>query len=254
MAGPAFTLRYIPAREDIDTLDVFKDYDHPQRKAIETIPPGHVLVMDCRNQTRAASAGGILATRLQVRGAAGLVTDGALRDTPEIARLELPVYAQRREPADEPRPAPRHRHQRPDRLRRGPDLPRRHHGRRRGGRASASRSTSPHEVAEAAHEQEQLERFIQYEIANGKPLRGHVPAGRGHAQALPRVRVLALATPPLTGRPAQSRTAKRSKLRLVLKRTSSSRHSRGRGRHRALSDGRRARTRQRSHGRPRAGR
>ena len=38
MAGPAFTLRYIPAREDIDTLDVFKDYDHPQRKAIETRP------------------------------------------------------------------------------------------------------------------------------------------------------------------------------------------------------------------------
>ena len=52
MAGPAFTLRYIPAREDIDTLDVFKDYDHPQRAAIEQVPPGHVLVMDCRNQTQ----------------------------------------------------------------------------------------------------------------------------------------------------------------------------------------------------------
>ena len=65
MAGPAFTLRYIPAREDIDALEVFKDYDHPQRKAVEDVPPGHVLVMDCRNQTRAASAGGILATRLQ---------------------------------------------------------------------------------------------------------------------------------------------------------------------------------------------
>ena len=94
MAGPAFTLRYIPAREDIDTLDVFKDYDHPQRKAIETVPPGHVLVMDCRGQGRAAVAGGILLTRLQARGAAGLVTDGALRDTPEIAKLGIPVYAQ----------------------------------------------------------------------------------------------------------------------------------------------------------------
>ena len=71
MAGPAFTLRYIPAREDLDTLDVYKDYDHPQRKAIETVPPGHVLVMDCRGQGRAASAGGILATRLQVREAGG---------------------------------------------------------------------------------------------------------------------------------------------------------------------------------------
>ena len=79
LAGPAFTLRYIPAREDIDTLDVFRDYDHPQRKAIESVPPGHVLVMDCRGQGRAASAGGILATRLQVRGAAGLVTDGTRR-------------------------------------------------------------------------------------------------------------------------------------------------------------------------------
>jgi regulator of RNase E activity RraA len=63
MVGEAFTLRYIPAREDIDVLEVFRDYDHPQRKAIESVPPGHVLVMDCRNQGRAASAGNILATR-----------------------------------------------------------------------------------------------------------------------------------------------------------------------------------------------
>src|ERR1700754_4053774 len=89
MAGPAFTLRYIPAREDIDVLSVYQDYDHPQRKAIETVPPGHVLVMDCRGQGRAASAGGILAKRLEVREAAGLVTDGTLRDTPEIKRLGL---------------------------------------------------------------------------------------------------------------------------------------------------------------------
>src|SRR3954449_2849761 len=71
-----------------------KDYDHPQRKAIESVGPGQVLVMDCRGQGRAASAGGILATRLMKRGAAGLVTDGTLRDTPDIARLGLPVYAQ----------------------------------------------------------------------------------------------------------------------------------------------------------------
>src|SRR6266567_7508644 len=48
MVGPAYTLRYIPAREDIDTLDVFADRTHPQRKAVEDIPPGAVLVMDCR--------------------------------------------------------------------------------------------------------------------------------------------------------------------------------------------------------------
>ncbi len=92
LIGPAFTLRYIPAREDVDVLEVFKDYDHPQRKAIESVPPGHVLVMDCRGQGRAASAGNILATRLHIRGGAGLITDGTLRDTPEIKQLELPVF------------------------------------------------------------------------------------------------------------------------------------------------------------------
>jgi regulator of RNase E activity RraA len=93
MVGEAFTLRYIPAREDIDTLDVYDDYDHPQRRAIEACPEGHVLVMDCRGEGRAASAGHILLTRLQVRGAAGCVTDGTLRDTPAIAGLSMSVYA-----------------------------------------------------------------------------------------------------------------------------------------------------------------
>src|SRR4051812_14002909 len=93
MAGPAFTLRYIPAREDIDTLEVYQDYDHPQRKAIETVPEGHVLVLDCRGQGRAASAGSILATRLQVRGAGGLATHWTLKDTPAISGLAFPVYA-----------------------------------------------------------------------------------------------------------------------------------------------------------------
>lgn len=92
MVGEAFTLRYIPAREDLDVVEAFNDYDHPQRKAIESVGPGQVLVMDCRQQGRAASAGEILATRLLRRGAAGLITDGSLRDSPEIARLPLPVF------------------------------------------------------------------------------------------------------------------------------------------------------------------
>ncbi|MDO8210236.1 ribonuclease activity regulator RraA [Conexibacter sp. CPCC 206217] len=93
MVGEAFTLRYVPAREDVDVLAVFKDYDHPQRRAVESVGPGQVLVMDCRGQGRAASAGNILATRLMRRGAAGLVTDGALRDTPEIRELAMPAFA-----------------------------------------------------------------------------------------------------------------------------------------------------------------
>jgi regulator of RNase E activity RraA len=90
--GQAFTLRYIPAREDLDRLEAFQDPDHPQRKAIETVPPGQVLVMDCRGDTRAACGGDILTTRLMVRGVAALVTDGGLRDTGEIAKLDIPVY------------------------------------------------------------------------------------------------------------------------------------------------------------------
>jgi regulator of RNase E activity RraA len=92
MVGAAFTLRYIPAREDIDVLSVFDDYDHPQRRAIETAPSGAVVVMDCRGQGRAASIGEILATRLRVRGVAGLVTDGAIRDSGGIRDLKLPVF------------------------------------------------------------------------------------------------------------------------------------------------------------------
>lgn len=93
MVGEAFTLRNIPSREDLDTLDVFADPAHPQRSAIESCPPGHVLVMDCRRERRAASAGHLLMTRLEVRGAAGCVTDGTLRDTPSIAGLGMPVYS-----------------------------------------------------------------------------------------------------------------------------------------------------------------
>ena len=92
MVGPAFTLRNIPSREDLDHMGVFADPEHPQRKSIETVPPGQVLVVDCRGDTRAASAGGILLTRLEVRGAAGFVSDGCVRDTPEIAVMAFPVF------------------------------------------------------------------------------------------------------------------------------------------------------------------
>jgi regulator of RNase E activity RraA len=90
--GEAFTLRYIPAREDLDVLAAFKDPAHPQRLAIESAGPGQVLVMDCRGHGRAASAGHILTTRLQRRGAAALVTDGSVRDSPEIRRMGFPVF------------------------------------------------------------------------------------------------------------------------------------------------------------------
>jgi len=92
LVGPAFTLRNIPAREDLDQIGVFENPEHPQRKAIESVPPGHVLVIDCRGETRVASGGHILTTRLKVRGAAGLVSDGPLRDSGAIAAMDFPVY------------------------------------------------------------------------------------------------------------------------------------------------------------------
>src|SRR5207244_11146332 len=87
MVGEAFTLRNIPAREDLNPITVFQDRKHPQRKAIEDCPPGAVLVIDSRKDARAASAGSILAARLMKRGVAGVVTDGGFRDAPEIAKL-----------------------------------------------------------------------------------------------------------------------------------------------------------------------
>ena len=95
MVGPAYTMRTIPAREDLDVLDAFKDPEHPQRKGVEECPPSHVLVVDSRGDARAASGGGILLTRLMMRGVAGAVTDGGFRDSMEIARMPWATYHQR---------------------------------------------------------------------------------------------------------------------------------------------------------------
>ncbi|SET85147.1 ribonuclease activity regulator RraA [Variovorax sp. OV084] len=95
MVGEAFTLRYMPAREDLNPISVFLDRDHPQRKAVEQCPEGAVLVIDSRKDARAASAGGILVTRLMKRGVAGVVTDGGFRDSPDIAKLGFAAYHHR---------------------------------------------------------------------------------------------------------------------------------------------------------------
>lgn len=92
LLGYAFTLRYAPAREDLDVDVDFDNDTNVQRLAVEAIGQDEVLVIDARGELRAASFGHILMTRIKIRGAAGLVTDGALRDTPAIARLELPSY------------------------------------------------------------------------------------------------------------------------------------------------------------------
>jgi regulator of RNase E activity RraA len=95
MVGEAFTLRYMPAREDLNPMTVFQDPEHPQRKAVELCPAGAVFVMDSRKDARAASAGSILISRLMVRGVAGVVTDGGFRDSAEIAKLAIPTFHHR---------------------------------------------------------------------------------------------------------------------------------------------------------------
>jgi regulator of RNase E activity RraA len=98
MIGFAYTLRYIPAREDLDVLESFGDRQNAQRKGVEECPVGAVFVIDSRGDASAASAGCILATRLQQRGCEGIVTDGGFRDTHEIAELAMPAYHARPSP------------------------------------------------------------------------------------------------------------------------------------------------------------
>ncbi|WP_326758996.1 fumarylacetoacetate hydrolase family protein [Streptomyces phaeochromogenes] len=90
MVGVAHTLRYLPLREDL-----FQKYGNgmnAQKRAIEELRPGHVLVMDARRDTSAGTLGDILALRALKRGAAGVVTDGGLRDSAAVAGLGLPVF------------------------------------------------------------------------------------------------------------------------------------------------------------------
>jgi regulator of RNase E activity RraA len=98
LVGHAFTLRYIPAREDLEPPGDTDNRTSKQRLAVEAVGPGDVLVIDARGDTRAGTLGDILAARIMRRGAAGIVTDGAFRDTPSIRLLDLPTYASGQSP------------------------------------------------------------------------------------------------------------------------------------------------------------
>lgn len=102
MAGPAFTLRFIPAREDIDTIEALRRPDNVQRRALEACPPGGVLVIDTGNNARSASAGDLMIGRLKVRGCAGIVTDGGFRDIAGVIKAGLPAYQRRASPPATP--------------------------------------------------------------------------------------------------------------------------------------------------------
>jgi regulator of RNase E activity RraA len=90
MVGRARTLRYVALREDL--RQHYSSGLNAQRRAVEATEPGDVLVIEAREVPDAATIGDIFATRLFSLGGAGIVTDGALRDTPAIADLGRPVY------------------------------------------------------------------------------------------------------------------------------------------------------------------
>jgi regulator of RNase E activity RraA len=89
----AFTMRFIPAREDVNTLDPYRSGNTLQWDAFESVPPGQVLVVDSRGDASAASGGDMLMTRAWKRGVAGFVTDGGLRDGHVLSQLPFPTYA-----------------------------------------------------------------------------------------------------------------------------------------------------------------
>ncbi len=90
LLGHAFTLRYVPLREDV--RDAAGGGLNAQKAAVEAIGPDEVLVIDARGEPDAGTIGDILAARALARGAAGIVTDGGMRDSPTVAELEIPVY------------------------------------------------------------------------------------------------------------------------------------------------------------------
>ncbi|MGH3167805.1 MAG: fumarylacetoacetate hydrolase family protein [Trebonia sp.] len=174
MAGFARTLRYVPYREDL-----FKSRGggfNAQKQAIEQVRPGEVLVIEARGDDTAGTVGDILALRAQVRGAHGIVTDGAIRDSRALHEMRIPVYYQATHPAV---------------------LGRRHVPWETGTTiACAGVTIQPgdiiagdadgviviprhlaREVAEDAKEQELQEEFIAERVADGESIRGLYPLG-----------------------------------------------------------------------------
>jgi 2-keto-4-pentenoate hydratase/2-oxohepta-3-ene-1,7-dioic acid hydratase in catechol pathway/regulator of RNase E activity RraA len=97
IVGLARTLRYVPNREDL-----FKTHGggfNAQKKAIDSVNPGEILVMEARGEKGTGTIGDILALRAQVRGAAAVITDGGVRDFSAVAAMDMPTYYANPHPA-----------------------------------------------------------------------------------------------------------------------------------------------------------
>lgn len=102
LVGPAYTLRFIPSREDLDSMNSYASSDNLHRRAIEECPPGSILVIDTGRCLRAASAGDVMAARLKKRGVGGMITDGGFRDSASIRKVQLPAFQQQSAPPATP--------------------------------------------------------------------------------------------------------------------------------------------------------
>jgi regulator of RNase E activity RraA len=172
----AFTMRFIPAREDVNAPDPYRSGNTLQWEAIESVPPGHAIVVDSRGDARAASGGDMLMTRAWKRGAAAFVTDGGLRDGHVLAQLPFPTYAS--SVTITTRAAWHHVADLqvpigcagvavyPGDVLMGD----------RDGVLVVPRAVAV-EIAEPAYEQEQIEAFVNKKIHAGEPLWGNYPPG-----------------------------------------------------------------------------
>ena len=173
MVGLAFTMRFIPSREDMDG-PTSSNRSMIQPQAMEECPPGYVLMIDSRGDSRAASAGDLYVGRLKARGAAGIVTDGGFRDTDGVFKTGLPAYHRR--PSSPPSPIAH----RPIDL----NLPIACGGvavypgdvivADSDGAIVVPRHLAD-EVARDSFEQERLEKFVAIRVGQGKPIKGTYP-------------------------------------------------------------------------------
>jgi regulator of RNase E activity RraA len=171
----AFTLRFIPMREDLSVPEVLGDPEYAQRKLIEEIGEGQALVIDARGVTDVGTIGGILGIRLTDRGVKAIVSDGAMRDVRDLREGTLPVYC-----TGPAAPASLHAHyssdyQNPIACGNAAVIPGDLLKGDQDGVIVIPRAMA-NDVADAAFEQERLERFVRKLIEKeGRPALGTYP-------------------------------------------------------------------------------
>ena len=135
LVGPAFTLRFVPAREDLATPESWSS-PISTRTAIEAMPQGCIAVVDAMGVTDAGIFGDILCARMVKRGVAALITDGVVRDVEGVLGTGLPVWCDGYAAPPSVAGSDLRRLGRADRLRRRCGVPERHRGRRPGRRGA----------------------------------------------------------------------------------------------------------------------